>query len=63
MTDTNTSGATFMVGTVAFRCIDIIGTFTPLYECNRCTAVITDPSRHLERAVCADALNNEIDPE
>lgn len=50
------TGATFMVGTTAFHCIDIIGTHTPLFECNRCTAVVTDPDRHLGRAPCGDDI-------
>lgn len=47
-----TSGATFIVGQVNFRCIDIIGTETPLFECNVCTSVITDPKRHLRQNNC-----------
>ena len=56
-----TSGATFMVNMTAFRCIDIIGTFTPLYECNRCSAVVTDPERHLARAANLRARQDEVE--
>lgn len=51
-TDMVTSGATFIVGQVNFRCIDIIGTETPLFECNVCTSVVTDPMRHLRENDC-----------
>lgn len=48
----DTTGAMFMVERANFHCIDIIGMRTPLFECNHCTAVVTDPGRHLARAGC-----------
>ena len=51
-----TSGAAFIVGQVNFRCVGILGTETPLFECNVCTSVVTDPERHLRENDCGDRV-------
>ena len=52
--ETETGGSPFLVDQTTFRCIDIIGTQTPLFECNVCTSVVTDPKRHLRENACGD---------
>jgi hypothetical protein len=46
MDDHPTDGSVFMVRDTAFRCIATVPP-TALFECNTCTAVVTDPDRHL----------------
>lgn len=41
-----TNGSAFNVRDVTFRCIATLSE-VPLFECNRCTAVVTEPERHL----------------
>lgn len=42
------SGHPFNVETTTFRCIEIMGVSTGVFECNTCTSLVSDPERHLK---------------
>ena len=42
------SGKPFNINTTTFRCIEIIGLSTGVFECNICTSLVSDPERHLK---------------
>ena len=42
------SGHSFNVDTTTFRCVEIIGVSTGVFECNTCSSLVSDPERHLK---------------